>query len=214
MSAPNQAASERDWRQALAGDREAFNRLVSPHLDELLGAARRELRYRVALGDLGPDDTSPEELVGETLIRAWNDRHRRPARLGVRAWLLALLYRVCESFVRRERRFRKLAPVSLEAKPPPEPFYDDDEEFWEWYQPDEMTRWEDLAAEPESLTPEEVVAAEESLRSLAPPERLVYLLHDIHRLTPAEVAQAVGIAPREVLRLLDKARRHAARKRA
>lgn len=198
----------------MAAPDEAFNRLVSPHLDELLSAARRELSYRVAMGDLGPDDTAPEELVGETLIRAWNDRDRRPALLGVRAWLLALLYRVSESLARRERRFRQFAPVSLEAKPPPEPFYDDDEEFWEWYQPDEMTRWKDLAAEPASLTPEEVVEAEESLRSFAPRERLVYVLHDIHRLTLAEVAQALGIPPEEVLRLLDKTRRHAARTKA
>ena len=214
MSAPKEAASVPDWRDALTGDREAFNRLVAPHLDELLRAARRELRCRVALGELRPDDLSPEELVGETLVRAWADRQRRPPLLGVRAWLLALLFRVSESIARREARLRKLAPVSLEAKPPPEPFYDDDESFWEWYQPDDMTRWEDVLAEPTSLTPEEVVESEERLRSLAPRERLVYVLHDIHRLSPAEVAQAAGVPPDEVLRLLAKARRHAARTKA
>lgn len=195
-------------------ERAAFDRLVAPHLDELLRAARRELRYRITLGELGRDDLSPEELVGETLLRAWNDRHRRPALLGTRAWLLALLYRVADSIARREARFRRLAPVSLEAKPPPEPFYDDDESFWEWYQPDEVTRWEDLVAEPGQLTPDEVVDAEESLRSLAPRERLVYVLHDVHRLTPKEIAQVLGTPPEEVLRLLEKARRHAAKKKA
>jgi RNA polymerase sigma-70 factor (ECF subfamily) len=214
MSASDEAAGAPEWRDALAGDREAFNRLVSPHVAELLGAARRELRYRVALGELRPDDLNAEELVGETLARAWRDRHRRPALLGTRAWLLALLFRVSEGIARREARFRKLAPVSLEAKPPPAPFYDDDESFYEWYQPDEMTRWEDLVAEPTSLTPEEVVESEERLRSLAPRERLVYVLHDIHRLSTAEVAQAAGIEPREVLRLLAEARRHAARTKA
>jgi RNA polymerase sigma-70 factor (ECF subfamily) len=91
--------------------------------------------------------------------------------------------------------------------------YDDDESFWEWYQPDDVTRWEDLVAEPTQLTPDEVVEAEEKLRSLAPRERLVYVLHDVHGLTPKEVAQAAGVAPQEVLRLLDRARRHAAGKR-
>jgi len=195
-------------------ERAAFDRLVAPHLDELLRAARRELRYRIALGQLGRDDLSPEELVGETLVRAWDDRHRRPALLNTRAWLLALLHRVAESIARREMRFRRLAPVSLEASPPPEPFYDDDESFWEWYQPDDMTRWEDVVAEPTQLTPDEVVDAEERLRSLAPRERLVYVLHDVHRLTPKEIAQAVGVPPEEVLRLLEKARRHAPGKKA
>ena len=113
----------------------------------------------------------------------------------------------------RRRSFRKLAPVSLEAEPPPEPIYDDDEGFYEWYQPDEMTRWKDLAAEAIELTPEEAVAAEEELRTLAPRTRLVYMLHDIHRLSIPEIAQAVGIPGAEVLRLLEEARRHAARKR-
>ena len=75
---------------SLQDERAAFDRLAASHLDELLRAARRELRYRGALGQFGPDDLSPEELVGETLVRAWDDRHRRPALLGTRAWLLAL----------------------------------------------------------------------------------------------------------------------------
>lgn len=53
---------------------------------------------------------------------------------------------------RRELRLRTLAPVSLEARPPPEPIQDDDESFWEWYRPDEVTRWEDLVAEPGQLS--------------------------------------------------------------
>ena len=41
-------------------ERAAFDRLIAPHLDELLRAARRELRYRIALGELGSDDLSHE----------------------------------------------------------------------------------------------------------------------------------------------------------
>ena len=140
-------------------------------------------------------------------------RHVEPVR-GDRPELSDAHRILADEAARREARFRRLAPVSLEGKPPPEPFYDDDESFWEWYQPDDMTHWEDLVAEPTQLTPDEVVDAEERLRSLAPRERLVYLLHDMHRLTPKEVAQVVGVAPREVLRLLERARRHTPRKRA
>jgi RNA polymerase sigma-70 factor (ECF subfamily) len=184
---------------------------LEQYADELLDAAQREVRYRVALGELDGLDLSPEELVGETLARAWRERERKPAGLGERAWLLALLHRVAEGIVRREARFRKLAPVSLEARPPPEPFYDDDEGFYEWYQPDELTRWEDLAAEPLELTPEEVVSAEEELRSAAPRTRLVFVLHDLHRLSVPEIAQALGITQDQVLRHLEEARRKAQR---
>jgi RNA polymerase sigma-70 factor (ECF subfamily) len=183
-----------------------FSASVAPYVGELLDAARREVNYRVALGDLGPDDLGPEELVGETLARAWRDRERRPASLSLRPWLLALMHRVSESIVRREKRLRKLAPVSLERAVPPPPIYDDDEEFWEWYQPDDMTKWEDVAAEPEDLTPEEVVQAEEELRSLAPRPRLAWLLRYVHRLTVPEIAQALGVNLEEAARLIAEAR--------
>jgi RNA polymerase sigma-70 factor (ECF subfamily) len=187
-------------------DQAAFTRTIQRHMDELLDAARREIRYRVALGDLGPDDLAPEDLVADTLERAWRGRERRPELLGLRAWLLALLHRTSESIVRREQRFRKLAPVSLERTVPPPPLYDDDEEFWEWYQPDDMTKWEDLAHEAVELTPEEVVEAEEELRSLAPRPRLAWLLRHVHRLTLPEIAQALGVPVREAARLIAEAR--------
>lgn len=179
----------------------AFQAAVKPHLQELFEAARRELRYRVALGDFGPDLLTAEELVGETLARAWRDRHRRPPLLKFRVWLLAVLFRVAEDIARREAQFRKLATESLEAPVPPEPLYDDDESFWEWYQPDELTRWEDVVADPSSLSPEDAVAADEQFtRSLAPRARQVFVLHTIHRVSLREVAQALGISVSEARR--------------
>ena len=186
----------------------AFQAAVKPHLQELFEAARRELRYRVALGDFGPDLLTAEELVGETLARAWRDRRRRPPLLKFRVWLLAVLFRVAEDIARREAQFRKLATESLEAPVPPEPFYDDDESFWEWYQPDELTRWEDVVADPSSLSPEDAAAADEQFtRSLAPRARQVFVLHTIHRVSLREVAQALGISVSEATRLLTEARR-------
>jgi RNA polymerase sigma-70 factor (ECF subfamily) len=194
------------WDAALRGDRDAFEALVAPCAAELFEAARRELRYHVALGDLRPDDLTPEELVGDVLVRAWRDRHRRPPRLGMRAWLLALLFRVLKDFIRQEARFRRLADISLEQRPPQEPLYDD-ESFWEWHQPDEFTRWEDLVDKP-SVTPEEFAAADEEFtRGLDPRSREVFLLSEVHRLDLLEIALALGISLMEVARLLEEARR-------
>jgi len=95
---------EAGWRAALQGDRAAFQATIAPHLEKLVEAARRELRYRVALGNLGADDLTAEELVGEVLLRAWQDRYRRPSSLGVKVWLLALLFRVARDLARREAR--------------------------------------------------------------------------------------------------------------
>jgi DNA-directed RNA polymerase specialized sigma24 family protein len=195
-----------DWAAALHGNRAAFETAIAPYMGELLDAARRELRYRIALGDFGPDDLTAEELLGEVLIRAWNDRHRRPGSLAVRTWLLALLFRVAKSLAQRERRFRKMASISLEAPVPPEPIYDDDEEFWEWYQPDEETRWEDVVDAPVA-TPEAAAAADEELmRGLDPVAREAFLLFELYRVPLPEVAVVLGRTVKETARLVEEAR--------
>jgi RNA polymerase sigma factor (sigma-70 family) len=198
---------EAGWKAALRGDRAAFQATVAPHLEELLGAARRELSYRVALGNFGADDLTPEELVGEALLRAWQDRYRRPSSLGVKVWLLALLFRVARDLARREAGLRRIPTESLEALVPPEPIYDDDEEFWEWYQPDELTRWEDVVEAP-AITPEEMAAADERLtRTPDPRAREVFLLYELHRVPLSETALALGLSVTETARLLEEARR-------
>jgi RNA polymerase sigma factor (sigma-70 family) len=184
----------------------AFEASVASHLDELLDAAGRELRYRIALGDFNCNDLNAEELVGEVLLRASENQHRRPPSLGVRAWLLALLFRVVKSLAKREARFRKLATVSLEALTPPPPIYDDDEEFWEWYQPDELTRWEDVLDAP-VMTPEQVATFDEELtHGLDSHEREAFLLFELHRLPLPEVAAALGLSVAEAGRLIEDAR--------
>ncbi len=200
--------SEAGWEATLRGDPAAFQATVAPHLEELLEAAPRELRYRVALGNFGADDLTAEELVGEVLLRAWQDRYRRPPHLGLKAWLLALLFRVARDLSRSEARLRRIPTESLEAPVAPEPIYDDDEEFWEWYQPDELTRWEDVVGAP-SMTPEEVAAADEQLtRTRDPGAREVFLLYELHRVPLSETAFALGLSVTETARLHEEARRH------
>lgn len=205
-TAQSAASPETDWQAALRGDRAAFEAMVEPCLEELLQAARRERRRRIALGDFGVDDLTAEELVGETLLRAWHDRQRRPLGLGPKAWLLALLFRVTRNLSRREARLRRMVAASLEAPVPPEPIYDDDEEFWEWYQPDESTRWEDVVEAP-VISPEGQAAADEELtRTLDPRTREVFLLCELHRVPLPETALALGLSVTQTARLLEEAR--------
>ena len=90
---------------------------------------------------------------------------------------------------------------------PPGPIYDDDEEFWEWYQPDEMTRWEDVVEAP-TMTPEEEAGTDEELtHTLDPRAREVFLLCELHRVPLTEAATALGMPLEEAARLLEKARR-------
>jgi RNA polymerase sigma-70 factor, ECF subfamily len=201
------AGAENDWVAALRGDREAFQRVVTPHLGTLLDAAMHELRYHNALGDFGGDSPTAEEVVGEVLIRAWRDRKRRPANLSTRAWLIGLLFRVVQDLIRRELRFHAVLAKSTEGPPPPPTSYDDDEGFWEWYQPDEAPHLENELPE-RTFTPEEVAIADDDFAHALPPRaRQALLLHDVHGVPMHEVATVIGTSEGKAWRILSKARR-------
>jgi RNA polymerase sigma-70 factor (ECF subfamily) len=90
---------------------------------------------------------------------------------------------------------------------PPDPIYDDDEDFWEWYQPDELTRWEDVVEAP-AMSPEgQAAAAEELARTLDPRSREVFLLYELHRVPLSETALALGLSVTRTARLFEEARR-------
>lgn len=200
------AQDEPGWRAVLAGDKDQFRRLIEPHLAELTRAAARELRYRRAVGDLRPQDLAADELVGETLARAWRDRGRKPLDLEVRAWLLGLMFKVLEAVVRGERRARRLAGISLEAPATEAASADDavEEDFWEWYQPDEVTRWEDVIPATDVAAEE---LAEEGADRLPASERQALVLRVEHQLTVVEIASVMNVAPPRVVELIEAARR-------
>jgi len=200
-SMPRDASAEELWLATLRGDRNAFQRLISPHFDELFAAARRDIRYHSAVGDLREDEISPEELVGETLLRAWRDRYRRPQGLDIRPWLLGLQFRVLTRIVRQEQLLRKLVAVSLEAPVPAEPIYDDDESFWEWHQPDEMLRWEDVVAAEVAAEVAEPAFFEQEVPGLSPLARQVLIFRHVHRFSVREIASGLGLPVRRIVEL-------------
>ncbi|WP_205520930.1 RNA polymerase sigma factor [Propylenella binzhouense] len=200
-SMPRDASAEELWQATLRGDRNAFQRLISPHLHELFAAARRDIRYHSAVGDLREDEISPEEVAGETLLRAWRDRYRRPQGLDVRPWLLGLQFRVLTRIVRQEQLLRKLVSVSLEAPVPAEPIYDDDESFWEWYQPDEMLRWEDVVPADVTAGLAEPAFFEREVPGLSPLARQVLVFRHVHRFSVGEIASSLGLPVRRIVEL-------------
>lgn len=199
-------ALEEAWRKVLAGDKDGYRHLIEPYLSELMAAAGRELRYRRAIGDLRPQDLSADELVGETLARGWRDRARKPSTLEARPWLLGLEFKVLEAIVRSERRARRLAGISLDAPvwDPAETVDATDEEFWEWYQPDDVTLWEDVIAA-EDVQPEEL--SDERTYQLTTEERQALVLSVEHRLSVVEISSVMNLSPERTVRLIEGAQR-------
>ena len=100
-------------RAAAGGDQDAFERLVRPAGDRLLGIARKILR----------DPDAAEDALQQAVIQAWRDlpRLRDPERFD--AWLSKLLVSACYREARQTRRFAaRVEHLSAE------PLSDDDAE--------------------------------------------------------------------------------------
>jgi len=137
-----------DWTQALSGDRDAFERVLEPFREELLADAAREVAYLRATGALRPDQLTPEELVGETLLRAWDLRSKYPAdRLSMRAWLLGLQHRSIIRVMHFERQYDDRKAISLQEEVPIRPEDDHvEEDLYEFNQPFDVTTFDELLA--------------------------------------------------------------------
>ena len=87
------------------GDREAFHGLLRPHLGSLLALARR----------LTGDPHWAEDLVQETLVRAYRGLGEFRGEAALRTWLFRILVRLAAepSRWRRQERTRSLADLEI-----------------------------------------------------------------------------------------------------
>jgi RNA polymerase sigma factor (sigma-70 family) len=156
------------------------------------------------------DYPSVDDLIDEILARASAD----PNLLKPDAKVLPELYRikidVAKDVAARERSLRR--KLSLEVPPPREPTDREiDETFYDWYQPGEVTKLEDLAADPSTI-PEELVGREEirqlvdSLVASMPAQwRRAVILSRVEGMPLSAVAQALNTSEDMVRDWLDRA---------
>ncbi|WP_245679331.1 RNA polymerase subunit sigma-70 [Actinomadura hibisca] len=176
-------------------------------------AHRRELRvhcYRLA----GSFDEA-EDLVQETLLRAWRSRDQLEDGASLRAWLYKIATNTCLDFLRRvDRRPRTYAPVAGmdhgDGTPP---------DFLEWLQP-----FPDALLDPER--PDEEAVARETvelvfliaIQHLTPQQRAVFVFREVLGWTAAETAAAMDLSVASVNSALQRAkpglRRHLPEDRA
>ena len=151
---PSDRADSETWRRALDGDRDAFNDALSPHTETLRQAAERQLAVERDLVTGEPlagesaVDLTPDELVGETMVRAWEQRERFDAdRLPMRPWLLGLQTRSLARIARREARYTERKAISLDDTVPVHEGQDAvQEDFYEFRQPFDVDTYEEITA--------------------------------------------------------------------
>lgn len=226
------------WRRALTGDRDAFEEAVAPHQERLMRAARRLLDVRrdetgladdadpmdtrnIATGDTARSaaDLTPEELVGETLVQAYERRASfDPEQMGFRAWLLGLQTRSLARFTRQESLYAQRKAISLDEEVPTdaEGLNAVGEQFYEFRQPFDVTTYEDIIA---GSTPRDVELpegaedrlSEDELAAIADADlgetaRHALLLHDEFEVSLPEVAQILDTSLKEMAEEINLAR--------
>src|SRR6266571_1820916 len=183
---------------AQAGDQTAFDTLVEPYRRELLVHC-----YRM-LGSLH----NAEDLVQETLLRAWEKRVTLTSPGSYRAWLYRIATNLCLNHLRSAPR-RSLPPdthpVSDPSSPLPtlvrepiwlEPFPDD-------LLADQHSDPQDRVLQRERLTLAFLVA----LQHLTPAQRAILLLREVLEWPAVDVAEWLHLSVPAVNSALQRARR-------
>src|SRR6266478_5890765 len=183
---------------AQAGDQMAF--------DTLVGAYRRELLvhcYRM-LGSLH----DAEDLVQETLLRAWEKRATLSSPGSYRAWLYRIATNLCLNRLRSIPR-RSLPPDTHPVSDPSSPLPERVREPI-WLEPfpddllaDQYSDPEDRALQRERITLAFLVA----LQHLTPAQRAILLLREVLDWPASEVAEWLNLSVPAVNSALQRARR-------
>lgn len=145
--------------------RRAFEREALPHLDSL---------YRVALR-LAGEASRAEDLVQETILKAYRSWHQYESGTNVRAWLLTILR---HTFINQYRRDRHRGPQVDVAEIEPYTI------FREVQEADPEGRFFDQIVDDEVL---------EAIDALPDEFREAVVLSDLEGLTYAEIANATGV---------------------
>lgn len=166
---------------------------------------RRELQihcYRM-LGSL----QDAEDLVQETLLRAWQRLGTFEGRASFRAWLYKIATNACLDALQRHPQ-RALPPALQDAADPREPLAPPiNEPIWLEPFPDEMLA--DAATSPEARydARESVTLAFLTALQLLPPrQRAVLILRDVLDWRASEVAELLGLTVSAVNSALHRAR--------
>ena len=141
-----------------------------------------------------------EDLVQETLARAWRGRAGYRGEAGLRTWLRRIATRACLDELRRGRSRRTL-PADADADVRREP-------LWLEPLPDDLLDVRDADPAAAFEMRESVsLAFMVALQRLAPRQRAVLILRDVLALRASEVADHLDISVSSVNSLLHRARR-------
>jgi RNA polymerase sigma factor (sigma-70 family) len=198
--------------------RELFVGLIDQHLKKLYNFVRREIAYYQANGDLLPGELTAGDVVDAVVLRAYDEFAKKQTNLDIDSWLIKLAIEQLESEVSRLSAEReKLVHIEedIPETPPTEEVSTLGDEIFDFYQPDEDLKLEDVVPDIYIPTPEEVAESRElqryvnrTLAGLPKAWRRVFVLHHVEGLSVAEISHVSGMTELEVKRYLEYAREY------
>jgi len=193
----SEVAAATNLASARAGNRDAFSALIEPHRPELQVHC-----YRM-LGSLH----DAEDMVQETLLRAWRRLETYEGRASFRAWLYKIATNACLDMLKNQSR-RTLPPAQIAAsdpnQPPASPIT---EPIWLEPFPDDLLPVSHASPEARYESRESITLAFlAALQALPARQRAVLILRDVLDLRANEVANILDFTVSAVNSALHRAR--------
>jgi RNA polymerase sigma factor (sigma-70 family) len=184
----------RDARSVEQRDREAFFAQLSRYIDGLYRYARHLLRYHQDLGDLPPGQIDVEDIVDTAVLEAYRELGKARAARDLRHLLMSTEENVPETPPEQE--------VSLLG-----------EEIFEFFEPDESLKVEDVVPDLGAPDPQQVAETAElrqcvnsALAGMPAEWRRALTLRFGRGMKGAALARALGKSAPESMRIVDRAR--------
>jgi RNA polymerase sigma factor (sigma-70 family) len=197
-------------------DREVFFANLSRYMNGLYQYAQHLLRYYQALGDLPPGQIDVDDIVDTAVLGAY----RELGKAGTDRDLRQQLMKIARSYVQHEVRrmiARKELTISKEEDVPQTPPEEEvsllGEEIFEFFEPDEDLKVEDVVPDVDVPTPDEAAETTEwqqcvnsALAGMPVEWRQALILRFGQGLKGEALAHAVGKPLSETSLVLDRAR--------
>ena len=211
----SQLTRENLWRkQQIVSDQEnnvETGRNMELAIDENLGKVenyiRREIYYEVVNGNISPGSIDPSSFVDDVFMEIFA-RPRSPE-IYLDHWVLTVARQVLNKRISDIERHENDSHV--EDSPGSRKQWED--EYLNFYQPDESLHISDLLQDSSSFDPEQLLErdeaesrAQKAIAALPLELREVFVLYSLEGFTSEEVAMATEKTPEEVLENVEKAR--------
>jgi RNA polymerase sigma factor (sigma-70 family) len=205
-----------DARSAVQRDREAFFAQLSRYMNGLYRYARHLLRYYQDLGNLPPGQIDVEDIVDTAVLEAYREFGKAPADRDLKHRLMSAARRYVQNEVRQTTARRELTVSKEEDVPETPPEREVSllgEEIFEFFEPDEDLKVEDVVPDLEVPDPEQVAETEDlrqcvnsALAGMPAEWRRALTLRFGRGVKGAALARALGKSGPQTSRILERAR--------